>query len=535
MTPSLIRGRPRRTAPAHISLRVAHTLLGMTAGIIWLILPGTTINDGAAVPAARAGPSAGARPQPARAARDETSAADLVLPVVAVVVVGALAAYGLVRRTRRARTRTTPAAPGVISAQPPVPSLLGLDEQSRAALAQADDCVRTSREELAFATALFGPGPAAPFARAVRDAEGELTAAFAIRQRYDEGLPADEPSRRHALTGVVGRCAEAGRRLDREAADFDALRALDRRAEEALAAAETRFRELAARSARARTTTASLEERYGPGATRPVAGYVRYATDRVVFATTHLNDARRAVHAEDLTGTARGLRAAEGAVAQGEALVHAVDRLAADLATAAALIAPVLTGAEAELAAARPGGGPADPRPARTDAVLAAVREELTSGPCDPLDALRRIVRAVAPYANGRTGVVPAAARFAARTATDDAADYVAVHRGAVGGEARTRLARARVLLLEADAMADGAEATAGAAQAEAMALAARELAERDVAAAHGPPGAEADDGAVLGGILLTVEPRGGPPAAYGGPGTRARHRLPPGSAEREP
>ncbi|MFR0358019.1 hypothetical protein [Streptomyces sediminimaris] len=104
MTSSLFRGRPRR-AVSHISVRVAHALVGGLAGAVWLVLPWMTINDDVPVPATRAAASAPSSPA---ARQDETSAADLVLPLVAVAVAGVFAGYGYVRRTRRARTRTTP-------------------------------------------------------------------------------------------------------------------------------------------------------------------------------------------------------------------------------------------------------------------------------------------------------------------------------------------------------------------------------------------------------------------------------------------
>ncbi|MGZ0237233.1 hypothetical protein ACNFR4_32990, partial [Streptomyces sp. CPS1] len=108
------------------------------------------------------------------------------------------------------------------------------------------------------------------------------------------------------------------------------------------------------------------------------------------------------------------------------------------------------------------------------------------------------------------------------------AEDFVTVHRGAVGPEARARLAEA-VRQLRAG---DGPGA---AFRADTAAREARDLAERDVRA-HGNPYTGTGDhvtglcGAVLGGVLLAEDPDGGPPACFGGPGTRARRRLAPPS-----
>ncbi|MEV7686109.1 hypothetical protein [Streptomyces bungoensis] len=522
MTPFLIRGRPRR-ATAHIRVRVVHSVVGALAGAGWLMLPVMTGGGGDPVPAAPDRPVAGA----VAPRQDGMSGADLVLPLVAVGAAGVLAGYGYLRRTRRARTRTTP---GVVSAAPPVPTAHEAERQARAALVLADDCVRGSGEELAFVRALFPAEAVEPFAHAQRAAETELAAAFAIWRRYEEGVPVDPAARRQALVGVVGRCAEAGRVLDARAAELDRLRGLEQGVGAALEVAEARFRELTARTAAAQATAVRLQERHGPSAGVPVTGYVEQAKDRLVFATGRLNEARQAADAGDGARAARHLRAAEGGVAQADVLVGGVEALAARLREAAGLVPATLTGAEADIAEARKGGGAGriaggelHARLAHADAVLSAVRAELTGGAFDPLDALRRVTRAVERLEVGRSGVMDTAALLVARATVGAAEDYVAVHRAAVGAPARARLAEAVRAL--------GAGGARGA-EVEEPARQARELAERDVRT-HGNPYAGADGhaagvaGAVLGGILLAEEPDAGPPVSFGGPETRGRRRLP--------
>ncbi|MEV0206364.1 hypothetical protein AB0H97_14305 [Streptomyces sp. NPDC050788] len=570
MTSSSTRSRPRR-ATSHIRLRVAHTLVGGLAGVAWLVLPWMTINNVVPVPAAAA------------AARDETSATDLVLPVAVVVVVVALAGYGYVRRTRRARTRTTPGG-AVAVAGPAAGPLSEDDERARAALVEADDCVRTSREELGFAEAQCGADAVEPFTLAVRDAASELSAAFRMRQQYDEGVPADETSRRHALAGIVGRCREAGRRLDAEALAFDLLRTpLHGGLDEALEPAEARFRDLTARTAAAETTLAAATDRHGHAATAAVTGHLEQAKDRLVFATVNFNQARQRADLADREGATRHLRAAEGATAQAEVFVSCIERLSTDLTTAAELIPAALTEAEAGVAAAegvraRGGGGQGvgalgvgaqggggqeagaqggggqevgargaggqeagalgaaaqDAGGALTSGelhsltahaglVLAAVREEAARGPYDPLGALRRITEAVAPVAAGRAGALPVGALLAARSAVALADGFVEAHRGALGSTARTRLAEAERLL---------AAEPPDPLTADALARQALALAEQDVRMYGNPIAGAAEHasgaaGAVIGGILLGGGPDGGPPASFGGPQTRARRGKP--------
>lgn len=504
-------------------MRVLHTVVGGLAAVVWLVLPWMTIGSDVAVPAAPAHPAAAGAAAPEQ---DETSAADLVLPLVVVGAVVVVTGYGYVRRKRRARTRTTPGG-GTAPAGPAAPPLSELDERVRALLVEADDWVRTSREELAFAEARSGADSVAPFVRAVRDAEAELSAAFRMRQQYDDGVPEDETSRRHALAGMIGRCQEAGRRLDAEAAGFDLLRALETAdgLGEALEVAEDRFRALAARTGGAGATLAALAGRYGSAAVDAVTGHAEQAKDRLVFATTRLNQARQAADLGEAADAARHLRAAEGATAQAEVFVAGVERLAADLASAAGLVPAALTGAEAELAGARTGAGdlPAGElhaRAAHADLVLTAVREELTAGPYDPLDALRLLVRGLVPVGVGRAGVLSVAASLVARSAVAAADAFVTTHREAIGSTARTRLAEAERLLTEepSDLLT-----------ADALARRARELAERDVRLRGNPTAGAAEHGsgvagAVLGGVLLGD----GSPSSFGGPRTQARRAATP-------
>ncbi|MFI9152051.1 hypothetical protein [Streptomyces sp. NPDC053367] len=521
MTPSTFRGRPGR-GRSHISVRVAHTVLGGAAGLVWLVLP--TMPAGAGPALTGAGPRAVAQ----EPGQDETATADLVLPLVAVGAAGAFAAYAYVRRTRRARTPVVPArpAPGP-SAAPPAE----LEERCRRALVAADDGVRTSEEELGWARERAGEEAVEPAARAVAEAREELAAAFRIRQRYDEGVPQDPAARRHAPAGIAGRCAEAGRRLDAAAAGFDALRDLEGDGlPGALEVAESRFRELAGRTAAAEAVLAGLASRFPPGTRTPVTGYTEQAKDRLVFATTRLNQARQSADLEAPARAAAHLRAAEAAIAQAALFLDAVHRLDTALTEAAALVPAALAEAEevggdtasAEDAVDVP-VGEVRARLLRLELVLTAVREETAGGAYDPLDALRRIVRAAMPVGGGQDGALEAAARLVAQESVADADAFVATHRGAVGARARTRLAEARRRL------GTGPDDLPGA---DELAREARQLAEQDVRT-HGHPHTGPDApgsgrrGALLGGVLLEEAERD-TPASFGGPDTRGRRTAAP-------
>ncbi|MEU9998494.1 TPM domain-containing protein [Streptomyces sp. NPDC050848] len=511
-----------------------------------------------------------------------TSGTDLVLPVVLVGGAGAVAAYAWTRRRRGTRpggTTKPQAGPGWgAPKEPALPSLNELDAQARQALVDTDDAVRTSQEELGFATAQFGEEAARPFTDAVAFAKEELTAAFRLRQKLDDAFPEDDATRRSMLDEILQRCDEANTRLDAESEAFDQLRALEHNAPEALAHAEAAFREQTGRVGTAEAALAAMRERYAESAASPVAGDAEQAKDRLVFATTHLNQARQAVDAGDNGAAAVHIRAAEGAVDQAARLSEAVDRRAQELAEAVGKLPTALSETEADLADARgllqgtvEGVSTADlqGRIARADAVLADVRRTVDAGRYDPLDALRRVEEADAALDEALTGAreresgtrraraLLDQAMLTARSAIGAAADYVTTHRGAVGSEARTRLAEAQRRLEKAmtlEAADDPQSALAEAQQADALARRAQELAEQDVRTYGNPNGLGGVTGvgggggglggAVLGGIILGGlfgggrgggshgggfgggfggGGFGGGPGSFGGGGTRGR------------
>ncbi|MFH9952881.1 TPM domain-containing protein [Streptomyces roseolus] len=501
------------------------------------------------------------------------SGSDLVLPIALVGGAGAVAAYAYARRRRRSTTRTTPGG-GQGWGRPAPPSLEELDGEARRTLVATDDAVRTSQEELGFATAQFGEEATRPFEEAVAFAKERLTASFRLRQKLDDSFPEDDATRRSMLDEILRHCAEANARLDAETEDFDRLRALERTAPEALAEVEAAFREQTGRVGGAEAALAAMRERYAESAAAPVAGGVEQAKDRLVFATARVNQARQAVDGGDNGSAAVHVRAAEGAVDQAARLIEAVDRRARELDEAAGRLPGALTETDADLAEARgllegtaEGASTGDLRGriARAEAVAAEVRRARESGRYDPLDALRRVEEADAALdgalagareresGDARARTLLEQALLTARAELGAASDYVQTHRGAVGSEARTRLAEAQRRLEGARALAadEPQAALAEAQRADALARRAQELAEQDVRRYGNPnglggvagSGGGGLGGAVLGGIILGGlfgggsgrggggfggggfggGGLGGGPGSFGGGGTRGR------------
>ncbi|KOY59687.1 TPM domain-containing protein, partial [Streptomyces sp. XY332] len=470
----------------------------------------------------------------------ESGAGDFVLPVVVVGAAGALGVYAYSRRKRkggagRGGTTGWGEQPATTTALP----LPELDAKAKALLVETDDAIRTSTEELGFASAQFGDAAVGTFTEAVAFAQSELTAAFRLRQQLDDAYPEDDPTRRRMLDEIVARCTEANRRLDAESADFDRLRDLEKNAPQAVATVEAHFRALTGRTTTAAATLTALAGRYADSASAPVASNAEQAEDRLLFATTSLGEARAALEGGDNGKAAVHVRAAEGAVDQAATLVDAVERRAQELAEAAGKLPGALTETETDLADARgllsgtaEGASTADLRGriGRAEAVLADVRRAQEAGRYDPIDALRRVEEADAVLdealagarereaGSRRAAALLDQAVLSARSAIGAAADYITTSRGAVGSQARTRLAEAQRRMERSAALAgpDPAAALAEAQQADGLARQAQQLAEQDVRAYQDPYGGGQRQqgggmgGAVLGGIILGEILRGG-------------------------
>ncbi len=343
------------------------------------------------------------------------------------------------------------------------------------------------------------------------------------------------------LTEIIQRCARANKRLDAEVKSFDRLRALVKQAPQALAIAERAASEQKARVAPVRTVLERLATSYAASATAPIADNLPQVADRLTFVDDSLGAARVDITANDNRRAAVLIRGAEAGIEQADQLLDAIDRRAQELDAAAAQLPKAIAEMETDLADARglaaavaakggaagwtSGGGSSTSqspsmdlsgRAARAKAVLTALRQEMT-GPYDPLDSLRRAEEADAfldealahvrerEVNDQRARSLLEQTRLTARSGIAAAEDFIATRRGAVGSQARTRLAEAKRHLQQSDALAatDPFTALSHAQQADSMARQSGSL-----------------NGAVLGGIIL-----GGMFGGGGGQGGRSGGR----------
>ena len=307
-----------------------------------------------------------------------------------------------------------------------------------------------------------------------------------------------------------------------------------------------------------------MRARYAGSALEPVADNITQATARLDVARTEIEEAGTELAADKRAAAAVSARAAEEAIEQAGTLLDGVRRLADELAQAANRLVEARAEIEADLAEARllPGAELAA-AVARAEAALTSAGREISSqdgsGGGDPLAALRRLDEAgtaldeaLTDAQEAREAGERAAAQLdrtllAARSGIAAASDFISTRRGAVGSDARTRLAEAQRHLDTAVGLARSApvDALREAQQADALAQEALRLARDDVQRWSPPSGGGGSSGIdlgslVLGGILLGGRSggfgggghgggRGGgfgggfSPGSFGGSGTRGR------------
>lgn len=488
---------------------------------------------------------------------------------VGTLVVGGVAAVGggayLLNRRRKARaaapTEPTP-QPGPRDEFTDVPTD-DLAYRGSAALIEVDDAVRTSELELAAARAHFGEEAVAGFATALEEARADMLRGFGLRQQLDDDVPEDEPTKRAMLADIIRACRSADGRLDAQVAAFDRLRNLEATAPEYVAGLATRRDLTASRLPQADAGWVALRTRYAAAALEPVAGNLDHARQLLDAAAAEIDAARAELAAATGPNSGRSVavvsgRAAEDAITQAETLIDGIPRMEAEFADAAERIASARAETEQDLAEAHavlasgvdPGG--LAPLVARAEAALVSAAQAEQAPLPDPLAALRLVDEADEALDRGlaqakqdrahRAAVLDQTLLTAA-SAVASANDFITTRRGAVGTEARTRLAEAERHLQIARSGGDAAVGLREAQTADSMAQQALQLAQADVSRWSGPPssgfgggGSGVDWGSlILGGILSGALSGGGgggggyrggggrSPGSFGGSSSRGR------------
>ncbi|MDQ2629001.1 MAG: TPM domain-containing protein, partial [Actinomycetota bacterium] len=282
-----------------------------------------------------------------------------ILIAMAVVAAAGVVLWLVVRQLRRRRHAAALAAARRVDATDPnalaeVP-VFALDALSREKVVEADNAVRTSANELQLAVDEFGEERTRPFAQAVASANAAMEHAFTVRQQLDDDIPETPAQQRDLLTGVIVTAAKADRELETQRASFEQLRDLVLNAPARLDDLTQRLVELTGRIPASEQHLVELHREFDATALSSVSGNVKTAQDRAAFAERNITRARGLADRPVTGGQSElvdALRAAESGLAQGRALLDAVDNAARDIRHAVATLPEAITDAEAGIAQA---------------------------------------------------------------------------------------------------------------------------------------------------------------------------------------
>ena len=383
---------------------------------------------------------------------------------------------------RRQRQRATEAA-----------GLADLEQRSGSALVGSDDALRTSEQELAFAEAEFGLQDTLEFTAALAESRSLVTQAFALRQRLDDDVPESAQERRTIAEEIIALCTRADQILDAKIEAFRTLRDLHQRAPEMLIALGTRVTEVAARLPAARVTLEGLAARYPASAIDTVDDHPAEIERLLAQAQQDVARGQDVVATDRPTAVAHA-RSAEAALGHATSLLDAIEGADAALRAAPAIIAERVAAIDLLLADAVPLAADDAAVSLAADRARSASESARASSP-DPLatvaalqDAESELAATLAPVLAEAARAEQARAALASTIARVDeriraAGQYVDVHAGSVGAEARTRLSEAgrhHAAALQAQA-SDPVAALAQAQEADRLAAAAASLARADV------------------------------------------------------
>ena len=396
------------------------------------------------------------------------------VPIVLLLGGAAVAGGGylLYRRRKQARESADdprrapggPSAPGVPEAPRDPHADLSTEQltfKASSALIDLDDAVQTSTQELLFANGQFGAEAVAGFQEALDASRAELGQGFTLRQQLDDEVPEDEPARRAMLAEILRLCQAADERLDSQSEAFDRLRDLDRTGPSVLEALTPKVEQIRTRLPKEAQRLAALQDRYAVSALRTISDDVAQAQILLDNARTELAEAGRALQSPSPSAAVVSLRTAEDATAQADQLLDGLWRLETELEEAAAAITTARAETVADLAEARnllTTGDPSALAPivTRAETALAAADAALAPAPGtlpDPLTALRQLTEADLALDEALASARDAQAQtrrleraldrvmLAAQSSLAAAEDFITTRRGAVGSEARTRLA----------------------------------------------------------------------------------------------
>ncbi|MFJ4044849.1 hypothetical protein ACIPV2_03770 [Microbacterium sp. NPDC089987] len=372
-----------------------------------------------------------------------------------------------------------------------------LARRAEQALVAADERIRTTSDELAFAQAELGDSLTADLGNALRSVRTHLGEAFQLHQLNHDEIPDTVEELRTRNARIVQLCEWAENLLDEKTGELAETVAKVRRAPEVIAQVRRDAESLAARVPQARSTIERLSSRYSETAMRRIASSGDEAEQLLAFAThsADVSERRRAARQNEEANLA--LETATEAVRRAGAMLDAVEDFEIQALRAESTLADVVADSRGDIVAAR--SAPQTPEVTKATAELEAALLALAPSGTrnDPYAELTQL-----RGANTALDEAIAKAQYRAQNplpsldhvqhALDDAdrqlgvaRGLIAGHRGWIGADARTRLAEAERLRMDVPAMLPAEntreQALAAARRVALLASEALQLAQRDI------------------------------------------------------
>jgi len=372
-----------------------------------------------------------------------------------------------------------------------------LARRAEQALVAADERIRTTSDELAFAQAELGDSLTADLKAALDAVRLHLREAFQLHQLNHDEIPDTVEELRTRNARIVQLCEWAEGLLDEKTGALAETVAKVRRAPEIIAQVRADAETLRDRIPHASSTIERLSSRYAETAMRRIASAADEATQLVAFAThgADVSERRRAAKQNEEANLA--LETATEAVRRAGAILDAVEDFEIEALRAESTLADVVADSRRDIIAAR--NAPQTPDVTTAAAELeAALRALAPAGsPNDPFAELTQLRTANSALDDAidkahYRAQHPLPSLEQVQHAVDDAdrqlgvaRGLIAGHRGWIGADARTRLAEAERLRVDVPTLLpaeDTREQALGAARRVAqLASEALQLAQRDI------------------------------------------------------
>lgn len=372
-----------------------------------------------------------------------------------------------------------------------------LARRAEQALVGADEQIRTTTDELAFAEAELGQSLTADLRGALAAVRTHLREAFQLHQLNHDEIPDTDEELRTRNARILQLCDWAQDLLDEKTAVLAESVSTVRRAPEIIAQVRADAAALSARIPQTNEGVARLSSRYADSAMHQITASAAEAEQLISFAThsADVSERRRAAKQNEEANVA--LETATEATRRASALLDAVEDFEIEALRAESTLGEVVADSRGDLIAART--APAVPAVAQAVSALQAALAALTPAGTrnDPFaelsqlrDANSALDDAIAKARHRADNPLPSIAQV--QHAIDDAdrqlgvaRGLIAGHRGWIGADARTRLAEAERLRVDLSDLLP-AEETREAALVQARRVAhlaseALQLAQRDI------------------------------------------------------